>query len=348
MGTRPAAGQGSPDAGRRLTMTCGAGYTAAMIPAGDDEPTKADRKVATTSPDGWTLSQERQFIEDLLTKRIHFFFIVFAAVIGGAIAARQQAHLLWVLGMGFIVISALGCSVYRANFKLHLILNALRDQGIHPFALIDDECKKLKPVSGFSVRWLIGCWLPLACAVLLFVGMVEAWRGVLVAAPQTSQRVEAVPVAPQAGSSSPSTQAPVTSSTLPVPERWALGIAVAVIGGGAATFPVWWLLHWLATRIGKRRAWKEPTDAVKTPWFPVLIGISERLFFCILIAFAISGVGGAIGAWIAVKFAAGWSRIQTGEPWARMLGFVGLMCSLFSLVFAVLGGLVCNGTLVVW
>lgn len=82
-----------------------------------------------------------------------------------------------------------------------------------------------------------------------------------------------------------------------------------------------------------------------SPLFPVLAGILERIFFTVLVAFQVTGVGGAMIAWIGIKLAIGWGSVKEGKTANRALAFVGLVSSLTSMFFAVVGGLICNGTI---
>lgn len=78
----------------------------------------------------------------------------------------------------------------------------------------------------------------------------------------------------------------------------------------------------------------------------LLLGILERIFFSVLVAFGVSGVATAMTIWIGTKMATGWNRIAGGgDTWRRMLAFNGLISSLVSLFFAVVGGLIANGSI---
>jgi len=78
------------------------------------------------------------------------------------------------------------------------------------------------------------------------------------------------------------------------------------------------------------------------PLLPATIGVIERFFFTILVAFYLPGVATAIITWMLIKMATGWNRIQKGETWRRMLSFQALLNSMFSLTFAVVAGLMAN------
>jgi hypothetical protein len=114
------------------------------------------------------------------------------------------------------------------------------------------------------------------------------------------------------------------------------------------------IVCWLASKklrlfifeTAKARGWhydKEDTEII--PFYPFLIGVLERLFFTLLVAFGGTAVAPAIVLWMIVKMTTGWNRITKTGTFYRMLAFTGLMVSLISMLFAVLGGLVANGSI---
>ena len=112
------------------------------------------------------------------------------------------------------------------------------------------------------------------------------------------------------------------------------------------SYAVWWMLHRRFDNLKIENRWNIERDFTETvKLFPILTGIVERLFFTVLVAFQVSGVGGGLIAWAALKLAAGWGATREGRTPHRALAFTGLIPSLISLLFAVLGGLICNGTI---
>ncbi|WP_157719519.1 hypothetical protein [Pseudomonas oryzae] len=77
------------------------------------------------------------------------------------------------------------------------------------------------------------------------------------------------------------------------------------------------------------------------PW---LTGMTERLFFTVLVAFAVSDVATTMVAWLALKLATNWHRFQDDST-ARYFGFSALLAGLVSMLFAFLGGLIVRGDL---
>lgn len=128
--------------------------------------------------------------------------------------------------------------------------------------------------------------------------------------------------------------------------NWLVGlVGVSLLLGSIVTWATWKKLHSIFESTAKKKNWEvKREEAEKIPYIPITIGIFERVFFTVMVAFNISGAGVAIVSWMLIKMATGWNRISGGgETWRRMLSFTGLLCSMTSLFFAVLGGLIANG-----
>lgn len=132
---------------------------------------------------------------------------------------------------------------------------------------------------------------------------------------------------------------------------WLVGlVGVSLVLGSICSYLVSMLLRRLFDHTARTRNWQLPAaETERVPFQRVLIGLIERLFFTILVAFNVPGVAAGLATWILVKMLTGWNRVA-GEPaaWRRMLAFNGLINSLVSLLFAVLGGLIANGTIRWW
>ncbi len=128
---------------------------------------------------------------------------------------------------------------------------------------------------------------------------------------------------------------------------WIIGFVIVsgVLGVGVSYY-VWKWLHAYFNRLNTSQGWNLPAEHTSTvTLFPVLTGIFERAFFTVLIALQVTGTGGGIIAWVGVKMAVGWGAIKEGGTGHRALAFTGLLSSLTSMFFAVIGGLICNGTI---
>lgn len=81
-----------------------------------------------------------------------------------------------------------------------------------------------------------------------------------------------------------------------------------------------------------------------------VVGAIERLFFGTLVTFDISATAAGMVTWILVKMATDWHRIL-GEGkdnlafGSRSLAFGSLLGGIVSLLFALIGGLICRGAL---
>jgi hypothetical protein len=75
---------------------------------------------------------------------------------------------------------------------------------------------------------------------------------------------------------------------------------------------------------------------------PAITGSIERLFFTLLVGFNISGTATAMMVWAGAKMAANWAIVIGGaqEQWKRQMAFTGLLGTMISLFFALIGGLI--------
>jgi len=129
---------------------------------------------------------------------------------------------------------------------------------------------------------------------------------------------------------------------------WLVGLlGVSLLLGTICTSVAWKAFHSFFESTAKSKKWKVKwKQAERIPRQPYIIGILERVFFTVMVAFNISGVGTAILTWMLIKMLTGWNRIAGhGETWRRMLAFTGLLSSMISLFFAVIGGLIVNGSI---
>ncbi|MFO0932929.1 MAG: hypothetical protein U1E39_09485 [Planctomycetota bacterium] len=138
-----------------VQMAVGAGSTSSSVGGGD-----------------WDLSQERAFIENLLCQRFNFLLVLFAVVVAAAAATQALVWQVCILGAGAVMCGLVGLTVYRSHVKLDLILSRLKKMPGHAVAVIEQDAKALGCRALFSVRPILGVFVPILCACLLFVGMV--------------------------------------------------------------------------------------------------------------------------------------------------------------------------------
>lgn len=121
---------------------------------------------------------------------------------------------------------------------------------------------------------------------------------------------------------------PVNIATIMDTNQWAIGVLGSLIGGA--------FLAGIVTAIyrGER----------SSAWNGLPMGLIERFFFTIGVAFALPGIGVAMIGWLTVKMVTGWNRAEAegGEPGKRrrMSALAGGLTSMF---FATIGGLICAG-----
>jgi hypothetical protein len=128
---------------------------------------------------------------------------------------------------------------------------------------------------------------------------------------------------------------------------WTIGlVVVSLLLGSVVSWLVWKALHSFTISTARSKRWPfEEADAEKIPFYAFLAGILERLFFTILVAFGGAAIAPALVLWMIAKMTTGWNRITKPGVFYRMLAFSGLISSLISMIFAVLGGLIANGSI---
>jgi hypothetical protein len=122
--------------------------------------------------------------------------------------------------------------------------------------------------------------------------------------------------------------------------RWLVGlVAVAIIVGTIVSYLWYALLCWLLNSERKVPAWpKRPLEETGQ-----LTGIVERVFFTVAIATGMSGTAIAMIAWITVKNLILWPGFTRNGPSAQ--GSVSLLTSVGSMLVAIVGAQICNGSL---
>ena len=117
--------------------------------------------------------------------------------------------------------------------------------------------------------------------------------------------------------------------------QWVIGLFVSLVIGGL-------LASCFVDQSRKYLDIKKPDERGVSPW---VTGIIERLFFTVAIAFNLSGATVAMIAWIGAKMATDWNRPEEDRigPNARAGAVTGLLGGLISMLFALIGGLICGG-----
>ena len=117
---------------------------------------------------------------------------------------------------------------------------------------------------------------------------------------------------------------------------WIIGFSVSVVVG----LVVVWVIHDLTH---KHLDVPESQGGIP-PW---LLGVCERAFFTLIVAFTVSGAAISMIAWVGIKMATGWNRLGEatgGNGDLRTRQSLGaLFVDLWSIGFALVGGLICKG-----
>ncbi len=117
----------------------------------------------------WTMSQEREFIENIVVQRFNFFLLFFTLIVAGAVGVKSEVSLKAILGVGALVSWMISYTLIIANWKLNRILEKLLPD--HPYSIIDRD------VSHISGRNWIGFWIPVVCSLALTLAFVFALCG---------------------------------------------------------------------------------------------------------------------------------------------------------------------------
>jgi len=120
---------------------------------------------------------------------------------------------------------------------------------------------------------------------------------------------------------------------------WLVGFAISLLGGSVAA----WAFLAFARRSTDAGAKPELSPRRVRPW---VVGIIERVFFTVLVAFNVSGYPTAMIGWLGLKLATNWNHPSwQSKPESRTHALLALLAGLISMLFAFLGGVICNGTI---
>ncbi len=124
-------------------------------------------------------------------------------------------------------------------------------------------------------------------------------------------------------------------------KEWTIGLLFSLVVGGIVT---WLFLKVLRLRLGIPPKPRLSAGGKGIPSW--LTGAVERLFFTVLVGLQVSGAPTAMIGWLALKLATNWNHPDwKDKPNARTFALSALLAGLVSMLFALLGGLVCAGTL---
>ena len=120
--------------------------------------------------------------------------------------------------------------------------------------------------------------------------------------------------------------------------RWSVGLGVALVIGALLT-------EWFVAAL--RSSLKIPKSAgrVVPGW---VMGLSERLFFTLVVAFYVPGAAIAMIGWIMLKMLPNWELYVTHGSANKPMAWSSILGSLCSMFFALIGGLICSGKIWIW
>lgn len=133
------------------------------------------------TPDDWSLSDERAFMENLVQQRFNFLLVVYSLVIAGAVSTTSQTKFDIALIIGAVLCTLVSLTVYRAHVKLDQLLIMLHAKPNHPVSIASTKVKELGWRGLFGVAWTIGSLIPFLCSVSLIVAAALALLGILTA-----------------------------------------------------------------------------------------------------------------------------------------------------------------------
>ena len=132
--------------------------------------------------------------------------------------------------------------------------------------------------------------------------------------------------------------------------RWFFGLGVFSLGiGWLATFLFLKVLRGYIEDKAAERKERKRYDEIMAPldvpsW---LVGLTERIFFTILIAFNVSATSVAMIVWVTAKMVYNWNIVlrEREDITIRSLAASALLGNLVSMLFALIGGLICRGSI---
>ena len=131
-------------------------------------------------PAEWSMSQEREFMENLLCQRFNFFLVLFSLFVAAAAACGNDKTAGLILVVGSVMCLMVWMTIYRAHVKHHWIMQErmYKTEG-HPAKIVNDEMKKRGGSSLFSVSRWIGIVIPAVCCGILIAGALLILCGVI-------------------------------------------------------------------------------------------------------------------------------------------------------------------------
>ena len=132
---------------------------------------------------------------------------------------------------------------------------------------------------------------------------------------------------------------------MPLIFKWVIGLSLSLIAGH---FVSRWFRNFRTQHIKEavndsEAIKKQQKEQISSNLLPKVTGLIERTFFTLIVAFDVSGGAVAMIAWLGAKMAVNWNR-QSGDNSVvnRALSMTALQTGMVSLLFALIGGLICK------
>lgn len=125
------------------------------------------------SEECWSISDERVFLENLLSQRLNFFIIIYAAILTGSITTGDLVLRGIILLIGLVITCLLSLAMFRICNKVIVILTILHKTKRHPIrrvGKITERYNKKHHLSYPSPK-VIGIYIPAFLTITILFGL---------------------------------------------------------------------------------------------------------------------------------------------------------------------------------
>lgn len=134
--------------------------------------------IASMNMGDWSLSQEREFLENLYVARFNFFLVVFSLFVTAGFANNFTTCRALVFIAGAAILLPLWLTLYRAYKKLDRVLRIIfMDKPDH----VTNQIERIMNMEGFQPRYrvsrLMGVYIPWLCIALLLTAAIAITTG---------------------------------------------------------------------------------------------------------------------------------------------------------------------------
>ena len=142
----------------------------------DSDEEKLIKDFVESKYPNWTISTERDYLENLFVGRFNYFLVVFSIIVTAGFTTPMDDKY-WVFFSGGLLLLACVVPLYRAYRKHDIVMKIIFRIPDHPTFLLDKVMKK----SGFSGTFVVSKWqgkyIPFLCiSFLFFMGFLTMLR----------------------------------------------------------------------------------------------------------------------------------------------------------------------------